>query len=272
MSARPVLGDRAPGDGATGQAGPERPRRDRLWEIDTLRGVAVVLMILYHLSWDLDYFDAVDREPDWAWQAFARFIGSSFSFLLGVSVVLSEARRRAARPLDPPSLGPSLRRAATLLGLGAVISAVTYVVVGSDSLVLFGILHLLGVALVLSALALRAPAWAALLAGLVVLALGVPFGRLHPDEPWLFVLGIRPDDLQGVDYYPLVPWAGFALVGTWVGRTLYPAGRRRLRTFPANPPRVARVLMPLGRHSLLIYLTHQPVLFGVLFLLGVAEL
>ena len=122
------------------------------------------------------------------------------------------------------------------------------------------------------ALALRAPAWVALLLGFVVLALGVPFGRLHPDGPWLFVLGIRPDDLQGVDYYPLVPWAGFALVGTWVGRTVYPEGRRRLRGFPTAPPRPARWLIPLGRHSLLIYLVHQPVLFALLFLLGVAEL
>jgi uncharacterized membrane protein len=40
----------------------EKPKHktSRYWEVDTLRGVAIVLMVFYHLAWDLNYFGAVN--------------------------------------------------------------------------------------------------------------------------------------------------------------------------------------------------------------------
>ncbi len=59
--------------------------RARLWEIDVARGVAVVLMVYFHLMWDLQFLGLssvnVFSVP---WQAFARGIGSSFAFLMGL--------------------------------------------------------------------------------------------------------------------------------------------------------------------------------------------
>lgn len=74
------------------------------------------------------------------------------------------------------------------------------------------------------------------------------------------------------DYYPLVPWFGFALLGIWAGWRLYP-GRTRRFTLP-DLAHVApiRALSFLGRHSLVIYLVHQPVLLALLIGLGVGSL
>jgi uncharacterized membrane protein len=68
-----------------------------------------------------------------------------------------------------------------------------------------------------------------------------------------------------VDWYPLAPWAGFALLGFAVGQACFPGGRRRF-----SVPQWSRQTSPLrlmGRHSLPIYLTHQLVLFPLFWLL-----
>jgi uncharacterized membrane protein len=68
-----------------------------------------------------------------------------------------------------------------------------------------------------------------------------------------------------VDYYPLLPWGGAALLGVACGRLNYPDGRRRLSLPDLSAAAPVRALRFLGRHSLLIYLLHQPILLGALF-------
>jgi uncharacterized membrane protein len=71
-----------------------------------------------------------------------------------------------------------------------------------------------------------------------------------------------------VDYYPVLPWFGLALLGIFTGYSLYPQGVRRfsLPDGSAFPP--FQALRFLGRHSLLIYVIHQPILIGLLMALG----
>ncbi|MCB0235945.1 MAG: DUF1624 domain-containing protein, partial [Anaerolineae bacterium] len=35
-------------------------RADRLWEIDALRGIAIIMMVIYHLLWDLSSMGGFD--------------------------------------------------------------------------------------------------------------------------------------------------------------------------------------------------------------------
>jgi uncharacterized membrane protein len=233
----------------------------RLWEIDALRGVAVVLMISYHLIWDLAYFDllAVDVFA-LPWQVFARGIGTLFLLILGISL-----RLRAAR--DPGLNGWALRRGAVLFGLGMLITLVTYLALG-PSYVRFGILHVLGCALVLAVPFVRVPAWRAALAALVFIGVGAFLNRQVVPFPWLIWLGVPQAGVVMVDYYPLLPWAGVALLGVAVGRVVYPAGTRRFALPDAAGWLPVRALQFLGQHALLIYLTHQPALFGLVALLA----
>jgi uncharacterized membrane protein len=246
------------------------PTSGRLWEIDTLRGIAVVAMIVFHIAFDLYYLGAYSgdmyRGP---WQVFARSVGSTFIFLLGVSLTLRLHRLQPA--LHPNQVfAPYLRRGLELLGWGMVITVVTYFAIGRG-FVVFGILHLLGLSTLLAYPFLRAP-WVSLVAGVVVIALGVYANDLVSTGPWLLWLGVMQVGRSMVDHYPVLPWFGIALLGVFVGHTLYPQGRRRSALPLLSHSLPVRVLAFLGRHSLPIYLVHQPILLGFLILVGIGSI
>ena len=68
----------------------------RLWEIDTLRGVAILMMILYHTVYDLSFFSLwpVDVLTGF-WRYFAYATASLFLLIAGVALVVSHDRAAA---------------------------------------------------------------------------------------------------------------------------------------------------------------------------------
>jgi uncharacterized membrane protein len=86
--------------------------------------------------------------------------------------------------------------------------------------------------------------------------------------PWLLPLGFRPDAELGVDYYPLLPWFGFVLIGLALGGLLYPRGERGplIAWLADYRGRRAHLLGAPGRKALPIYLVHQLILLPVVAL------
>lgn len=247
-----------------------RPRAARLWEVDALRGVAFVMMALYHLLFDLRYFAGWPIAVTTGfWGAFADVTAGLFLFLVGVSLTLSHARWRTRRA-DPywPHL---LRRGLRIVGYGMLVTVVTWVI-DPRQVVLFGILHLIGVSVVLSGPFLRGRlsnlVLGAALAGLGVLIDGLV---LPAGFPWLLWLGLPPAGFSSFDYRPLLPWFGVVLWGIACGNLLYPGGRPVLPVPDWSARVPARVLVWTGRHALVLYLLHQPVLIALLVLLGVVN-
>lgn len=237
-------------------------RPSRLWEVDTARGVAMAAMVFFHLMWDLQYLglSTVDIFST-PWQIFARGIGTTFTFLLGLSLWLVATR------LIPTALWRyAVRRSITLVGLGLLVTLGTRLFVG-DAYVRFGILHLLGSMMVLSLPFIRAPLWLTFFIGVVMIAIGAYLTTMRAPFPWLVALGVAQAGVDMVDYYPLLPWGGAALLGVACGRVCYPGGRRWLSLPEQGNLAPIKGLRFLGRHSLPIYLLHQPVLLGALVVL-----
>lgn len=233
---------------------------DRRWEIDALRGLAILAMVAFHAYWDWIYFRGSSLGPGSAYVSVP--IAASFIALLGVSIALDRDRSRAA--------GRSLalracRRVLLIAGAAALVTLGTWLVL-PERFVIFGILHLLAASTLLLALTARFGAALNALLGVAVLTIGWSglFGGASP-EPWLSIVGWSSPRAT-VDWYPLAPWAGFAFVGFALGRVLYQDGRPR---YPVpSPPRTMRPLQLMGRHSLAIYLTHQLILFPLIWLLS----
>lgn len=243
-------------------------RGDRLWEVDAWRGVAICIMVVYHLMWDLRDlvgYDIVLRSGFWHyWQVATAGL---FTILVGVSLTLSYNRERQARPSG--SLWTKyLVRGMTVFTWGLAISAVTFALYGSDRYVRFGILHLIGLSIVIAYPLLRFR-WLNLALAVILIGLGYAIRADRPDLPWLQWLAPTPGG--GVDYTPLVPMFSRVLIGVFLGNLLFPRGHRRWRSSGFAGNAVIRLLRLMGQNSLLIYLVHQPVLIGILFLVGVAE-
>jgi uncharacterized membrane protein len=240
----------------------------RFWEIDVLRGIAVVAMILYHFSYDLAYFAHL-FDPRFFRSGFGldagRAIGSTFIFLAGLSLTLSY--RRAVRSPEQKLFRKYLGRGVRIFSYGLVITLVTWIFV-PEGMIVFGILHLIGASIILAYpfLRLKLPN-VALAAGCI--ALGLYLRNLHVDQPWLVWLGVRPDFFM-LDYWPIFPWFGVVLLGIFAGNVLYGGEKRTTAGLAPKLPGV-RPLAFLGRHSLLVYFVHQPVIIAALVLLGVGD-
>lgn len=229
----------------------------RFWEIDALRGVAVILMVFFHFVWDLQFTGLAEVDVfSRPWQTFARGVGVSFLMLLGISLTL-----RASRGVLTTSY--TLRRTGLLLGLGMLISLATYLFAGA-SYVRFGILHLLGATTLLVFPFTGLSTVVSALTGAVFILAGFMLGQVAAPFSWLLWLGVPQQGVTMVDYYPLLPWAGFALLGVAVARFLYPHGTRRFPLPDLAPMPALRALRYLGAHSLSIYTLHQPILLGLL--------
>ncbi|MCC6629619.1 MAG: DUF1624 domain-containing protein [Chloroflexi bacterium] len=242
----------------------------RYWEIDAARGVAIVMMVIYHLVWDLVSYDIAPSIDLYGplWQTFQRATASLFLLLVGVSLQV-RAERLRARGQVRQIWSRQLRRALMVFGAGLLVTAVTFFAV-PEGVVVFGILHLIGVSMVLAYPFMALGMWNAL-PGLALLAAGGPIANTLVDTPWLVWLGLRYPGFATVDYFPLIPWFGVVLLGLALGNVAYAGGRRLPLPDLADTPPV-RLLSWLGRHALPIYLIHQPLLVALLVALGLLPL
>jgi uncharacterized membrane protein len=240
-------------------AGTPAGRPPRIWEIDFLRGLAIILMVGYHLLFDLGEFGGVKR-----FLGFSTDLASSARimaqlFFAGLFVVLSGISSTLSRN--------NVRRGLKLLAVSLLVTAATYAF-DATSAVYFGILQCLAVSMLLYGAAFEkagpvaCAAWGALLISLGA-ALPVLKRSLMVRFDWLMPFGITSPTFSSFDYFPLIPWLGIFLVGAALGKSVYASQRSLL------PWRLPRTFVnAAGRYSLVIYIVHQPIIMGVLYVLG----
>lgn len=235
----------------------------RLWEIDTLRGTAVITMIIYHFGWDLASYGLAAVQPyDGFWFWLQRYTCITFIGLSGLSLTLVDWRLEQKGVPPRQRFVHLARRGLWVLMWGVVISVVMSLI---GYPLHFGVLHLIGVASILAFPFLRRP-WLALGGWAVLFVLGRFMPAWTVEGYWLIWLGLMPDGYYAVDYFPLVPWFGVTLLGVFAGNLLYPRGQRVFLLPDYGDTAPVRALRWLGSHSLPIYLIHQPVLFALLYL------
>jgi uncharacterized membrane protein len=234
------------------------PPTRRLDLIDALRGVALLGMFAYHLTWDLSFLGFVRQslpfEPAMAW--FAHAVAASFLGLAGAGLVLAEARGR--------DRAAYLRRLALVAGAAALVTIASYFAM-PQAMVTFGILHLITVMSVLGLPFLRFPRVVAALAAMVLAALPLWFRHPAFDHPALHWLGLGTTSPNSIDFVPLFPWAAAVLAGIVAMRAILDAVPNGAWSDWRAEGRTTRLLVWGGRRSLWIYLVHQPVFLALLF-------
>ena len=225
----------------------------RIAAIDALRGGALCLMFVYHFSFDLRYYRVIasDFEHDPFWLGFRALIVASFMALVGISLVLAD--RAGATTAH-------FWRRVGIIAACAVAASVGSYLVFPRTFIYFGILHCIAVASILAWPTVRKPL-VALVIGVALIAAGLAYSNPLFDMRALSWLGFTTPKPATEDYVPLAPWAGVVFVGVAAGQALARAHFRPLSGL-ANSPRWLRFL---GRHSLVVYMVHQPILLGALW-------
>ena len=243
-------------------------KNKRIEIIDGLRGLAVSLMVVHHLLYNLAAFLGA---PWWLYS------NPVFSFLqaifVGLFLFLSGVSSRFSRS--------NIRRGAIVIAFALLITVVTYFM---EMTIWFGILHLLGVCMLFFGLTQKLWDKAPRIAMPIVLvpliaasALARAFLPLTSDALWgrnvLWLLGWRQPGkfdparlpwepgfvIGSLDYQPLLPWVFVFLLGTWAGIYI------RERKLPAWFYDAKVPFFPIiGRKALIIYILHQPIMYGIM--------
>lgn len=256
----------------------------RFWEIDALRALAVLMMLLSNLITDLGFFGAYGIEiHSGFWWYFANATAGLFIFIAGLSLSLSYSKAKAQNPESEP-FSKFMKRGAFLLALGALITLVTLAAHGflGGAVILFGVLHLIGLSTILAYPVLSAKPFYRLSEasrfaifaafGVLLVAAGAYLAGFVFDSPYLLWAGARPGNVYMLDYEPLLPWFGVFLLGLSIGSVLYQNNERKFKLREMQGGRFIKPFSALGRHSLFVYLLHQPVIIAALYAAGLIRL
>lgn len=238
----------------------------RIHSMDELRGLAVVLMVVYHTFYTMGYIFGFQAGLDFIsfFEPVEPFGAMTFILISGISSNLSRS---------------NIRRGAKLLLVAAAVTLVTALVT-PQSAIYFGILHFLSIAMILFGLMRPLLNKVPLAVGLIVmgalylLTYGIPKGMLGIpgvlsfslptalySTEFLFPIGFRSTDFFSADYFPLLPHIFLFFFGSFLGR-LAAAGKFPKWSYKKRVPALSFV----GRHALIIYILHQPVIYGVFLL------
>lgn len=233
----------------------------RLPELDILRGAAIVLMVLFHIVFDLRNFFGftgfVYHRGFWYYEGRL----SAILFIMAAGMVSAVITNQ----VDPKAAWQkNLRRGVRLIGLGMIITAVTWLFY-RDWTIWFGILHFLGIGIILSTLFSRFR-WLNLVLGVLAIGMGSLFLKLKVNHPWFLIFGIQPHGFQSFDYFSLFPWFGVVLIGLGLGNFVYQK-KATLSASKRLPHPAFRPLIWLGKYSLWIYLIHQPILLAIFWVI-----
>lgn len=210
--------------------------------IDQIRGLAIVLMVIFHFAYDLDLFKFVDINfsKDIIWFELPRVIVFLFLLAMGLSMPLVHHPKVNWKKFWPRW---------TKIAVAAIIISIATYFAFPKNWIYFGTLHCIATASLFSIPFMRIPRISAIL-GIMLLCAKLFFGLTLP---WFEL------SHSSMDYIALFPWVGCVFIG--FGLNYYKF--HELTLFSGRP---MRFLEYLGKHSLLIYLIHQPILYSLVYL------
>ena len=221
----------------------------RIWEIDFFRGIAIILMVIFHLLYDLAVFYNFSIKYETGLIYYTGKIAASL-FIIVAGISCSFSKNNAIRGIK-------------LIGLGMLIYIVTSVFVPGSNII-FGILQFLGLSMLLYSLINKLGLYQLFILGTTVIILNSFISVISLKNNWLVPIGLLGPQFSSVDYYPIIPWFGLFIYGVVFSKLFYREKRSLFKFDLSN-----NLLGLLGRHSLLIYLLHQPIILLILFLIDI---
>ena len=234
----------------------EKPSTVRYHLLDAIRGICIIYVVFYHAL-----FNMAQRSPDAYKLLFSDGMEISKFIFVSALMLISGICTKLTRS--------NLKRGIKTLAAAMLVTLVT-AVIEPEMTIIFGILHFFGIAMLIYSATEK-------LIDKIPSYIGIPIFLLLwlltydiyssvsgvPKSIIFFILGFKTGHISG-DYYPLMPHIFLFFVGAFLGRAF--KNRRVPRLFYINP---IPPLSFIGRHTLFIYLIHQPILYGISYVISV---
>ncbi|MEG0570709.1 MAG: heparan-alpha-glucosaminide N-acetyltransferase [Oscillospiraceae bacterium] len=238
---------------------------NRIHLIDEVRGFAIICMVVYHLFYDLVFIFDVDIPIFFSpiLEVIVNIFIALFVFISGSACNFSKS---------------NIKRGAICFSFGLAMTLFTFLFM-KDELIVFGILHMLGICMIIYGLLSKFIDKIPPLVTISIFALlffftfNIPngyigFGSLTLFLPrqlyetnFLFPLGFVSDSFYSADYFALFPWFFMFLCGSGFGKLL--KNRNMPEVFYKSH---IKPLAFIGSHTLWIYVLHQPILVALLYI------
>jgi uncharacterized membrane protein len=242
----------------------------RFPEIDMIKGVALVLMVIFHYFYMAHLLGRpIFNVGSGLLRLMAVAAHNIFIFMVGVNLTLSYSRSKDKNAF----IGKQFKRALLILAFGMLMTAVTYVVF-PDKFIRFGIFHFIAAAIMMSLLFIGNKYYTGFgiaLFGLLNYIISYYqsnfAGICDTNRLTCFVLGIYNVNYAAIDHFAFIPFFLKVLLGMGFGQVVYKNGIRPMNTmfdYAYKNSGVMKTLGYLGKQSLNIYLVHWVIIYYLL--------
>ena len=238
---------------------------NRCHTLDTIRGIALISMIIYHTCFDIVYFFTEHSVPSGLYVIWQQTICWTF---IGVS---GAALNYSKHPI---------RRSLIVLLAGYILTLGTYIFMREETII-FGVLQCIGYSMLIIGLLKKPLDKINPIVGFIIFFILFGFTKniadyrtlgffslklINVPDAWytinLYPLGLPKLGFTSGDYFPLVPWLFLMLACYYLWKLIIEK---------VNNKKVFNIKIPLitllGENTLLIYIIHQPIIYGILYLI-----
>lgn len=236
---------------------------NRIIFIDEIRGLCIVLMVIYHYSYDIFQIYQIKLLDDMLFSIVRDIFAGTLILISGVSCNFSKN---------------NILRGIKCFSCGMGITLITYIFF-PEQLIVFGVLHMLGLSMIFYGffqkilkkincylLMILFPILFVITFNIINGYIGInnifiAVPKTLYDNKFLFPVGIISNSFSSADYFPMFPWIFLFLFGTVLGSL------KNKNEFPHFMYlSKCKFLEKCGKHTLLIYILHQPIFYLFLYL------
>jgi len=226
-------------------------------EIDILKGIAVICMIIFHFFYFPNQYGFKEIEYDTvSLKLMAKIAQVIFITCVGINLVFAKQKNK--------DFIPHLQRVMKIASVALLMSLFTYAVFG-EGYVKFGILHFIVFSSLVLFMFVDDVETMKKITG-VCLTLYL-LNHFKPElfhsvpPPVAFVAGFYNDGYRAIDHFPIFPWILLICLGTFIGNHLVTNDIKESNELLKHP--VSQALKNVGKNSLEIYVVHWAILYVI---------
>lgn len=220
--------------------------------LDGYRGIAVLMMFVYHSVFFSNVFmiSKFNLKENIGWILLQKSTAVIFLILAGISLSYFKNSKNRDFFLF-------LRKFPTLIFCAMVVSLVSMILLPSDTMIIFGVLHVIALSRALSWF-LVGKLWTPLFWAAIIFIISLSVKTVHANEYFVWT-GLSTVTEFRMDQQPLFPSWGYFLSGVFIGNLLL----YKKWKLPW-PQKRFYIIEFLGKHSLFIYMVHVPIVGSII--------